>query len=105
MNQLLPVIIFSTLLTAFTVKQFDSPEIIQMVVALPQLNSKSLQENLELDIQKLSGIKFIDISLISKTLILNYDSRKLSPEEVYHILNKWGCSLGESFFQTLVSLN
>ena len=73
MNQLLPVIIFSTLLTAFTVKQFDSPEIIQMVVTLPQLNSKSLQENLELDIQKLSGIKFIDISLISKTLILNYD--------------------------------
>ena len=105
MKQLLPVILFSILLTAFTVKQFDSPEIIQMVVTLPEINSREVQGNLELDLNKLSGIKFIDISLISKTLIVNYDAHKLSPEDVYHICNKWGCRTGESFFQPLGLMN
>ena len=104
MKQLLPVIIITILLTAFTVQKIDSKEITQMVVTVPELNSKALQMDLETDINKLPGIKFIETSLISKTLILNYDSHKLSLEEVDHILHKWGCSPGESSFHSLVSM-
>ena len=103
MKQLLPVAIFTILLTAFTVQKLDSKEITQMVVTVPQLNSKELQKDLEADIHKLPGIKFIETSLISKTLVLNYDAHKLSLEEVDHILNKWGCGPGESSFHNLVS--
>ena len=75
-----------------------------MVVTVPELNSKELQKDLEEDIHKLPGIKFIETSLISKTLILNYDAHKMSLEEVDHILYKWGCSLGESSFHSIVSM-
>jgi len=89
---------------SFTVKKLDSKEITQMVVTVPQLNTKELQKDLEADIHKLPGIKFIETSLISKTLVLNYDSHKLSLEEVDHILHKWGCRQGESSFHNLISM-
>ena len=104
LKQLLPITIFTILLTAFTVQKLDSKEITQMVITVPGLNSKSLQKYLEADIHKLSGIKFIETSLISKTLILNYDAHKMSLDEVDHILNKWGCSPGESSFHNLLSM-
>jgi len=104
LKQLLPITIFTILLTAFTVQKLDSKEITQMVITVPGLNSKSLQKDLEADIHKLSGIKFIETSLISKTLILNYDAHKMSLDEVDHILNKWGCSPGESSFHNLLSM-
>ena len=104
LKQLLPVILFSILLTAFTVQKFDSSEITQMVITLPGLNSKALQMDLETDIHNLPGVQFIETSLSSQTLILNYDASKLSIEEFEHIFKKWGFSPGESFFQTIVSI-
>ena len=104
LKQLLPVILFSILLTAFTVQKYDSSEITQMVVTLPGLNSKALQMDLEADIHNLPGVQFIETSLISQTLILNYDPRKLSLVKIEHILHKWGCSPGESFFQNVVAM-
>ena len=101
MKQLITVTLFSILLTAFTVKILDPKDITQMVVTLPELTSQALQKDLEADIHNLSGIQFIETSLISKTLILNYDARRLSLKEIDYILNKWGCSPGESSFQTL----
>ena len=104
MKQLLPITIITILLTAFTVQKLDSKEITQMVLLVPELNSKALQKDLEADFHNLPGIKFIETSLISKTLVLNYDAHKLSLEEVDHILNKWGCGPGESSFHNLVSM-
>ena len=89
---------------AFTVKRFDSPKIIQMVITLPELNSKAIQMDLEADMHNLSGIEFIETSLLSKTMILNYDSRKLSFNEFDYILQKWGCRAEKSSFQSLDSM-
>ena len=84
MKQLLFVSFFTILLTAFSVKKYDSEDITQMVMTLPGLNSIERQRNLEEDMHNLSGIQFIEISLNSKTLILNYDPRKLSLVKIEH---------------------
>ena len=104
MKQLLYVSLFSIFLTAFTVHKFNSRDLTQIVATLPKLDSIELQRQLESDIHKLSGIQFIETSLLSKTLIINYDARKLSYQEVEHILKKWGCSPDESYFQNIVSM-
>ncbi len=75
-----------------------------MVVTIPDLNSRELQKDLETDMQRMSGIEFIETSLISKTMIINYDSQKISPKDIEHILDKWECSGGESTFQSLVAM-
>ena len=101
MKQLLLVSIFSILLTAFTVQKYDSDDMTQMVMALPGLNSIEMQRDLEEDFHHLSGIQFIEISLSSNTLKLNYDAHKLSLDEFNHILHKWGFNPGESSFLAL----
>ena len=103
MKQLIAAISFLILLTAFTVRTFDSHKIIQMVIALPGLDTKKMQFSLEGDMQQLSGIKFIDTSLMSNTMILHYDDRKLSINEIDHILQKWGFSPEETTFRTVLS--
>ena len=104
MKKALSIIIFSILLTAFSVQRFDSPEIIQMVVTLPGLDSRELQKDLETDLEKLSGIEFVETSLMSKTMMINYDSQRVSPKDVEYILEKWECSVGSSSFQSVVAM-
>ena len=104
MKQLTHVILFTIGITAITVHGFDSQEITEMVVVLPGLTSREMQNNLEVDIHKLPGIKFIETSLSSKTLILNYDSNKLSPQSIKYVLKKWDCDSGEFSFRNVVSM-
>ena len=104
LKQLTYVILFTLGITAITVHGFDSQEITEMVVVLPGLNSREMQNNLEVDIHKLPGIKFVETSLSSKTLILNYDSNKLSHQSIEHVLKKWDCNSGEFSFRNIVSM-
>ena len=101
MKHIFSLVLFSILLTAFTVQGFDSFEITQMVITLPDLNSKQLQMDLEADIQNLSGIQFIETSLMSKTLVMNYDAKKTSAKKVDQVLQKWGCESGKSSFRAI----
>ena len=75
-----------------------------MVVALPELDSREMQRNLEIDISRLPGVNFFETSLSSQTLILSYDSNKLSKEAIDGILKKWDCSPGEFSFRSAVSM-
>ena len=99
MKQLIPITLFSILITAFTVQKLDSKELTQLVVTLPELNSRALQKDLEADIHNLPGIQFFETSLISQTMILNYDASKLSLDDFDYVLQKWGCNPGELSFQ------
>ena len=72
-----------------------------MVATLPKLDSIELQRQLESDIHKLSGIQFIETSLMSKTLVMNYDAKKTSAKKVDQVLQKWGCGSGKSSFRAI----
>ena len=63
-----------------------------------------MQKNLEADIHKLSGIKFVETSLSSQTLIINYDSQKLSIQSIDNVLKKWECEPGEFSFRNVISM-
>lgn len=90
-----------TFAAAITVHRFNSEEITQIILSLPRLNSSSMQIDLEKDLKRLSGVKFIESSIISKTMVLNYDSKVLSPKYIYKILEKWGCKDYESSFRKI----
>ena len=102
MKQLLYVSLFAIFLTAFTVHKFNSRDLTQMVATLPKLDSIELQRQLESDIHKLSGIQFIETSLMSKTLVMNYDAKKTSAKKVDQVLQKWGCESGKSSFRAII---
>ena len=101
MKQLLYVSFFAILLTAFTVHKINSRNLTQMVATIPKLDSIELQRQLESDIHKLSGIQFIETSLMSKTLVMNYDAKRTSAKDVDHVLQKWGCESEKSSFRAI----
>jgi len=77
LKQLLLLIIISILFAAFTVQKGISTELTQLVVTIPELTSSDLQKKLEVDFSNLGGVQFCETSLLTKTLILKYDSKKL----------------------------
>ena len=101
MKQLLLLIIISILFAAFTVQKNISAELTQLVVTIPELTSSDLQKKLEVDFSNLGGVQFCETSLLTKTLILKYDSKKVSPYEIEYVFRKWGCKPGKFSYQKL----
>ena len=101
MKQLLLLIIISILFAAFTVQKNISAELTQLVVTIPELTSSDLQKKLEVDFSNLSGVQFCETSLLTKTLILKYNSKKVSPDEIRYVFRKWECKPGKFSYQKL----
>ena len=101
MKQLLLLIIISILFAAFTVQKNISAELTQLVVTIPELTTSDLQKKLELDLSNLGGVQFCETSLLTKTLILKYDSKKLSSDEIEYVFRKWECKPGKFSYQKL----
>ena len=101
MKKLLPLIIISILFAAFTVQKNISAELTQLVVTIPELTSSDLQKKLEVDFSNLGGVQFCETSLLTKTLILKYDSKKLRSNEIEYVLRKWECKPGKFSYQKL----
>ena len=101
MNQLFSLFIIFILFTAFAVQKNTSVELTQLVVTIPELNSSKLQKNLELEFINLAGVKICETSLMTKTLMMNYDHRKVGQNEIDNIFQKWECSPGSYSYQKL----
>ena len=104
MKHIFTIILSFIILIAFSAHTIDPLDITEMVTTLPELNSRALQRDIEIDIGNLPGVEFVETSLNSKTLILNYNSRKLSQDTIEQIINKWGCTPIESSFRNVVAL-
>ena len=94
-------IIFSILFAAFTVQKNNSVKLTQLVVTIPELTTSNLQKNLELDLNNIKGVKLCETSLMTKTLMLNYDPRKVKQNEIDHVLKKWECTPGQFSYQKI----
>tara|TARA_B100000315_G_scaffold238031_1_gene255414 strand:+ start:47 stop:328 length:282 start_codon:yes stop_codon:yes gene_type:complete len=91
----------SILFTAFAVQKNNSVELTQLVVTIPELNSISLQTDLEMDFNKMGGVQFCETSLLTKTMVLKYNSRKIAQTEIKNVFRKWECNPREYYYQKL----
>ena len=91
----------SILFTAFAVQKNNSVELTQLVVTIPELNSISLQTDLEMDFNKMGGVQFCETSLLTKTMVLKYNSRKITQTEIENVFRKWECNPREYSYQKL----
>ena len=101
MKQFCLLIIISILFAAFTVQKNNSVKLTQLVVTIPELNTFDLQKNLEMDLNKIRGVQLCETSLMTKTLMLNYDPRKVKQNKIDHVLKKWECTPGQYSYQKL----
>ena len=101
MKQLFSLFIISILFAAFAVQKNTSAELIQLVVTIPELNSSELQKNLENEFKSLGGVKICETSLMTKTLMMNYDHRKVGKNEIDNVFQKWECNPDSYSYQKL----
>ena len=101
MKQFALLIIISIFFAAFTVQKNNPLKLTQLVVTIPELTTSNLQKNLELDLNNISGVKLCETSLMTKTLMLNYDPRKVKQNEIDHVFKKWECTPGQYSYQKI----
>ena len=101
MKQFVLLIIISILFAAFTVQKNISLKLTQLVVTIPELTTSVLQKNLEMDLNNISGVQLCETSLMTKTLMLNYDPRKVKQNEIDNVLKKWECKPNQYSYQKI----
>ena len=101
MKQFFLLIIFFILFAAFTVQKNNSVKLTQLVVTIPELTTSVLQKNLEMDLNNIRGVKLCETSLMTKTLMLNYDPRKVKQNEIDNVFKKWECKPGQPSYQKI----
>ena len=101
MKQLFSLFIISILFAALALQNNTPAELIQLVVTIPELNSISLQTDLEMDFNKMGGVQFCETSLLTQTMVLKYNSRKIALTEIENVFRKWECNPREYSYQKL----
>ena len=101
MKQLFSLFIISILFAAFAVQKNTSAELIQLVVTIPELNSSELQKNLENEFKSLGGVQICETSLMTKTLMMNYDPQKVRQSKINNVFQKWECNPSSYSYQKL----
>ena len=101
MKQFLLLITISILFATFTVTKYNSVDITQLVVTIPELTTSDLKEKLELDFNNLTGVIKCETSIMTKTLMMKYDDNKVSSDEIQSVFQKWGCAPDEYSYQKL----
>ena len=101
MKQLFSFFIISILFATFALHKNTLVELTQLVVTIPELNSSKLQKNLEIEFKNMSGVKLCETSLMTKTLMMNYDHRKVKQNEIENVFQKWECNPGSYSYQKL----
>ena len=101
MKQYFLFISVSVVIVVFTVKKYNPIDVTQLVVMIPELSTVVLKEKLELDFNKMKGVSKCETSLMTKTMLMKFDARKVSPEAIQSVFQKWGCTPGEYSYQKL----
>ena len=101
MKQLFSLFIISILFAAFAVQKNTSAELIQLVVTIPELNSSEFQKNLELEFKSLGVVQICETSLMTKTLMMNYDPQKVRQSKINNVFQKWECNPSSYSYQKL----
>ena len=101
MKQYFLFIAVSVLFAAFTMEKYNPVDVTQLVVTIPELSTLGLKEKLELDFNNMTGVSKCEASLMTKTMLMKYDAREVSPEQIQSIFQKWSCTPGEYSYQKL----
>ena len=78
------------LLTAEIVSNNTSPST-QIIINTPSLNSYELAANIQSELSKIKGISYYELSLRSRSILINYDDKKIDENDILAAFNKWGC--------------
>ena len=89
------VLFFITLSIFYFENIFFPADSAEIILNVNNLNSDQIIYSLKDDFNKQPGVKFIDGSLMTKTIILKVDNNQLELATIENLLSNWGCSIDD----------
>tara|TARA_Y100001970_G_scaffold198234_1_gene241171 strand:+ start:48 stop:356 length:309 start_codon:yes stop_codon:yes gene_type:complete len=101
MKRLYFLLIFPLFVAVFAIVKYNPENLTQMVVTIPELSNEFIQKKLEMEFIKIKGVSVCETSLMTKTMLMEYDARIISYDTFNGIFQKWGCTPQEHSYKKI----
>ena len=91
-------------LATFILNNYHQKNKAEVVISVNNLNSPKIMNSLEEDFNKYSVIKFIDGSLMAKTIVLEVNDNDIQISTLNRLLENWGCTIESISYRILDSV-
>ena len=102
MKNIFIILSFFLFLFALNTKlSFNQKKSAEVILSVDNMNSTRVLKSIEEDFNDFNGVKFIDASLITETIILEVKNDNIDIPSIDNILSKWGCTMKDIDYKIL----
>ena len=98
------IISATIILLALTINTYNQKNKAEVIINVNNLNSPKIMDSLEKEFNDYSGIKFIDGSLMSNTIVLEVEDNDIQISTLNQLLENWGCTIESISYKILNSV-
>lgn len=98
------IISATIILVALTINNYNQKNRAEVIINVNNLNSPKIMDSLEKEFNDYSGIKFIDGSLMSNTIVLEVQDNDIQISTLNQLLENWGCTIESISYRILNSV-
>ncbi len=98
------IISATIILLALTINTYNQKNKAEVIINVNNLNSPKIMDSLEKEFNDYSGIKFIDGSLMSNTIVLEVQDNDIQISTLNQLLENWGCTIESISYRILNSV-
>ena len=80
---------------------FNQKQSVEVIVSVDNMNSTQVLKSIKEDFNNFKGIRFIDASLVTETIIFEVKNDNIDISNIDNILSKWGCTMKDIDYKIL----
>jgi len=98
------IISATIILVSLTINNYNQKNKAEVIINVNNLNSPKIMDSLEKEFNDYSGIKFIDGSLMSNTIVLEVQDNDIQISTINQLLENWDCTIESISYRILNSI-
>ena len=98
------IISATIILVSLTINNYNQKNKAEVIINVNNLNSPKIMDSLEKEFNDYSGIKFIDGSLMSNTIVLEIQDNDIQISTLNQLLENWDCTIESISYRILNSI-
>ena len=98
------IISATIILVSLTINNYNQKNRAEVIINVNNLNSPKIMDSLEKEFNDYSGIKFIDGSLMSNTIVLEVQDNDIQISTINQLLENWDCTIESISYKILNSV-
>ena len=91
MKNLFTTLIIFTFILIFNIALTSTNTDVEVVIQAPELNNRQIVSKVIDEFNRLGGVSHVEAAIATQTMMIIYDSKKLSNKTIRDIFLKWGC--------------